>query len=115
MRFLTDENFNNHIYRALLLQRPELDVIRLQDVGLSGSPDEVVLQWAFENRRLLLTHDVRTIPALANDLLAENRKIPGILLVPQLAAVGQIVFDLFLIVDCSKQNEWDGKVFYLPF
>jgi hypothetical protein len=34
MRFLADENLNNHIYRSLLLQRPDLDMVRVQDVGL---------------------------------------------------------------------------------
>ncbi|HRI61611.1 MAG TPA: DUF5615 family PIN-like protein [Saprospiraceae bacterium] len=43
MRFLTDGNFNNHIFRGLLLQKPNLDIVRVQDVGLSGKDDPEVL------------------------------------------------------------------------
>ncbi len=46
MRFLADENFNNHILRALLLQKPALDVIRVQDLGLTGKNDEEILSFA---------------------------------------------------------------------
>ncbi len=31
-----DENFNDDIVRALLLRQPDLDIVRVQDVGLAG-------------------------------------------------------------------------------
>jgi predicted nuclease of predicted toxin-antitoxin system len=65
MRFLTDENFNNHIFRGLLLQKPGMDIVRVQDVGLSGKDDPEVLAWALSENRILLTHDAKTIPAFA--------------------------------------------------
>ena len=33
-RFLTDEDFDNRILRGLIRRLPELDVVRVQDVGL---------------------------------------------------------------------------------
>lgn len=114
MRFLADENLNNHIYRSLLLQRPGLDIVRVQDVGLSGKPDPEVLNWAVLEKRILITHDVRTIPPLALEWINENRTIPGIFLVEQDASLGQIILDLLLIVDASDQSEWDGLMYYLP-
>ena len=44
-----DENFNNDIVRGLLRRRPELDLVRIQDAGLSGADDPVVLEWAGKN------------------------------------------------------------------
>lgn len=69
MRFLADENFNNHLCRALFLQKPGIDLVRVQDVGLYGAVDEAVLAFALEENRILLTHDVRTIPAIALHLI----------------------------------------------
>lgn len=115
MRFLADENLNNHIYRSLLLQKPELDIVRVQDVGLSGKSDAEVLTWALSENRILISHDVRTIPALASEWMSDNRSIPGILLAEQSTPVGRIIADLLLIVDASEQKEWDGQIFYLPF
>lgn len=114
MRLLADENLNNHIYRSLLLQRPALDIVRVQDVGLSGKSDPAVLAWAHSENRILVTHDVRTIPALAFEWLENGRAIPGILLAEQTAPIGNIVADLLLIVDASEQWEWDGRMHYLP-
>jgi hypothetical protein len=45
IRFAADENFNHTITRGLLRRRPDLDVVRIQDVGLSGAEDEAVLEW----------------------------------------------------------------------
>jgi hypothetical protein len=85
MRLLADENLNNHIYRSLSLQRPGLNIVRVQDVGLSGKPDPEILKWAVDENRILITHDVLTIPPLAMEWMNENCPIPGIFLVERLA------------------------------
>lgn len=45
VRLLADENFNGDIVRGLLLRRPELDLVRVQDVELDGLEDPDVLTW----------------------------------------------------------------------
>jgi hypothetical protein len=72
------------------------------------------LAWALSENRILVSHDVRTLPALALEWLGDNRTIPGILLAEQSAPVGQIIADLLLIYDASTQSEWDGQIHYLP-
>lgn len=46
LRFLADENFNNQIVRGVLCQNPNVDVVRVQDVGLSEADAPTVLEWA---------------------------------------------------------------------
>jgi predicted nuclease of predicted toxin-antitoxin system len=46
MKFLADENLDNTILRGLLRRRSEIDIVRVQDVGLSGADDPTVLEWA---------------------------------------------------------------------
>ncbi|HEY9693089.1 MAG TPA: DUF5615 family PIN-like protein [Oculatellaceae cyanobacterium] len=55
MKFLADENFDNSIVRGLLRRKPDIDVVRVQDVGLSGTDDPTVLEWAAKENRVLLT------------------------------------------------------------
>jgi len=43
LHLLSDENFNGDIVRGLLLRRPEMDLVRVQDVGLEGMDDPHVL------------------------------------------------------------------------
>jgi predicted nuclease of predicted toxin-antitoxin system len=57
IRFLADENFKLAIVEGLLLQSPGLDIVRVQDVGLTGLDDPTLLAWAAQEGRILLTHD----------------------------------------------------------
>jgi hypothetical protein len=41
---IADENFNNAIVRGLLRLKPNLDIVRVQDVGLSGADDPTILE-----------------------------------------------------------------------
>ena len=61
LRFAADENLNNDIVRGLLRRAPALDIVRIQDAGLSGADDPTVLAWTAREQRILLTHDVTTI------------------------------------------------------
>jgi len=65
LRLAADENFNSDIVRGLLRRKPGLDIVRIQDVGLSGADDPTVLEWAAQEGRVLLTHDVTTITRYA--------------------------------------------------
>ena len=44
---------------------PELDIVRVQDLGLKNTDDPVILEWAANEERILLTHDVATITMYA--------------------------------------------------
>jgi predicted nuclease of predicted toxin-antitoxin system len=65
IRLAADENLNNDIIRGVLRRQPDLDIVRVQDVGLSSADDPVVLEWAAQEERVLLTHDVSTITKYA--------------------------------------------------
>jgi predicted nuclease of predicted toxin-antitoxin system len=53
IRLLADENFNGDAIRGLLSRQPELDLVRVQDVGLAEADDPVILAWAAANDRIL--------------------------------------------------------------
>jgi hypothetical protein len=114
MRFASDENFNGDILRGLLLRRPELDIIRIQDVGLTGADDPEVLDWMGEHNRILLTHDRATIPDFAYARILDKYPMPGIFVVDDRLGVRQAIDELLLIEACSDQLEWANMVVYLP-
>jgi hypothetical protein len=109
-----DENFNNRILRALLRQRPDLDIVRAQDAGLSGVDDTAILDWAARENRVLLTHDVTTITKHAFVRTRNGDAMPGVFEVPPLAPLGAVVADILLLCECSLPGEWEGQVRYLP-
>ena len=114
LRLAADEDFNNDIVRGLLRRRPDLDLVRIQDVGLSGAKDPDVLAWAAEADRLLLTHDVSTMTRYAYERVRAQEPMPGVLEVSRAVPVGQAIEDVLLLAECSFDGEWEGQVLYLP-
>lgn len=64
LRLAADENFNNDVVRGVLRRKPGVDIVRIQDAGLSGADDLTVLEWAAQEGRVPLAHDVATITAM---------------------------------------------------
>jgi predicted nuclease of predicted toxin-antitoxin system len=113
-RLLTDENFNGDILRGLTRRLPALDIVRVQDEGLANTDDAIILDWAGQKDRVLLTHDIKTMPPLAHQRVAEGKSMPGIVVVRELLPVGRAIDDLVVLIECSLESEWKGQVRYLP-
>jgi hypothetical protein len=105
VRLLTDENFNGSILRGLIRRLPKLDVVRIQDVGLIHADDSIILKWAANEQRILLTHDVATITVYAYERIKNGLPMPGIVEVIATAPIGQVIDDLYLFVCCSQPDE----------
>jgi len=56
------------IVRGLFRREPNLDLMRVQDVGLRELDGPIVLDWAATNPRIVLTHDRSTMPDFAYEL-----------------------------------------------
>ena len=65
IRFLTDENFNGRIVRSVRRERPDADFVRVQDTAMYTAADPQVLEWAAQQDRILLTHDIETMVGYA--------------------------------------------------
>ena len=111
---LTDENFNGDIVRGLQRHRPAIDLLRVQDVGLSGAQDPPILEWASHAGRIVLTHDVKTIPRYVYERVRAGLPMPGVCVVPRSVPLGRAIDDILLLVDCSREGEWEGQVLYVP-
>src|SRR3990172_6916898 len=114
LSFLADENFDHRILDGLLLRKAGLDVVSVQDAGMHGRKDPVVLDWAAQQGRIILTHDVSTLTAYAYERVRSGKRMPGVFEVTQKAAIGTIIEDILLIDECSQEGEWENKICYLP-
>ena len=109
-----DENFNGNIVRGLFRRQSALDLVRLQDVGLSGADDPAVLAWAAQEGRVLLTPDVSTITRYAYECVQEGQSRPGVFEVSRDLPTGRAIDESLLLAACSLAGEWEGQVRYLP-
>lgn len=114
LRLVADENFNNDIWRGLLRRYPKLDIVRVQDIGLSGIDDQSLLEWAAANGRIIVTHDVTTMTQYAFQRIETGLAMPGVFEVPRSVPTSRAIEDLLLLASCSQEGEWEGQIRYLP-
>jgi hypothetical protein len=107
--FLADEDFDNDIVRGVLLRLSDLDMVCVQDVSLLGESDPVVLEWAAREKRVLLTHDIRTMRRYAYLRLEAGLSMPAVFMVPQSLPVGQAIDEVLLLAECSLEMSGKGK------
>ena len=114
LKLVSDENFNADILRGLYRQHPDLDVVRVQDIGLKATPDSNILAWAAVEGRILLTHDRDTMPYFAHQRVRAGQAMPGVFLVSDLMPIGQAIDEILLAVDCLAPAECENFVRFFP-
>ncbi len=115
LRLLADENFNCDIVRGLLLRQPDLDLVRVQEVGLTGADDPEILAWAAQNNRILLTHDRATMSDHAYERVASGLVMAGVFILNDRLPVGRAIDEILLVSECTEQKEWIGRAVHVPF
>lgn len=114
IRFLTDEDFNRFILAGVRNRIPDLDIVRVQDVGLRSFRDPSILEFAASDNRIVLTHDVRTMENHALDRLKASLPMPGMFIIRQQVPIGRAIDEIVVIAECSRDDEWNGLIRYVP-
>lgn len=114
IRVATDENFHGDVLRGLLRRCPNLDVLRVQDTEVAGADDPTLLEWCAREERVLLTHDVRTVPGFVNERLQRGDHVAGVVIVPVNMTLNAMIEDLVYIVECTTTADWLDHIEFLP-
>ena len=114
VRFVADENFNRAILVGVQRRAEHIDVARVQDVGLRNADDPVVLQWAADEGRVLVTHDIKTIPGFAHERVSVGLPMPGVIIVRSVLPIAVVIDELVIIEAASGPEDWKDRVHYLP-
>jgi predicted nuclease of predicted toxin-antitoxin system len=114
LKLASDENFDGDILRGLYRRRPELDVVRVQDAGLSAASDPDILAWAAAEGRILLTHDRDTLPDFAYHRVRAGQAMPGVFLVSDQMPIGQAINEILLAVECLTPAECKDFLRFFP-
>lgn len=114
LRLLADENFNDDIVRGVLRRKPDLDIIRLRDTGLTGAIDPDNLEWCARNNRILLTHDRASMSDHAYKRVAAGDALTGVFIFKDRLPIQRVIEEILLLDACSEQEDWQGRAVNMP-
>jgi hypothetical protein len=114
LRLLFDHNFNHRILRGLEKRIPNLDYTTPQKLNRIKEKDSEHLEWAEKENRVIVTHDVNTFTDAAYKKILNGEKMFGLIVVPQNMPIGVAIDELEIITTCSKENEFENRIEYLP-
>ena len=83
VRYLADADFNKAILNGLLRRDPSVDFQTALAADLGGKKDPEVRAIAAESQRVLVSHDVGTLPRHFRAFREAGRQSPGVVLVRQ--------------------------------
>ncbi len=114
IRFLADADLNKAIVSGVLRREPSVDFLSANAAGLRGMRDDQVLKFAAENQRVLVSHDVGTMPAHFRAFLGAGDHSAGVFLIPQSLDIGTAIEELLLLWLASEASEWVDRLEWLP-
>ena len=111
--YLADNDLQRSIVVGVRRRQPSIDFRSAQEASLDGLDDRVVLRLAAEQQRVLVSHDVATMPVEFARFRIQQTS-PGVLLVPQRCPIHTAIEALVLIWELSTADEWQDRICYLP-
>jgi Domain of unknown function (DUF5615) len=113
VRFLADANLDQDIVAGILRREPDVDFELPQGIIPEGMEDPAVLAVAASLDRILVTHDVRTMPRHFGEFL-NHSKSPGLILVPRSMPIRQAIEEMVLVWHISDADDWRNRFRRLP-
>jgi hypothetical protein len=115
-----DENLRGQIWSAICQHNAAginpIDVTQVGDpLDLPlGTLDPNLLAWAERRGRVVVTRDVRTMPALLNAHLQQGRHSPGVMVLRGGFSIPDLVDALVLAAHGYEPWELQGQVTFVP-
>ncbi|SRR5260370_20620148 len=112
-RLLADADLKLAVVTGVTNRNAEIDFKRAEEVPLKGLKDPAVLLAAAQEDRILVTHDISTMPTHLRDFVRE-RSSPGVIVVPQNLAIGAAIEHLLLICEACNALDLQDRLCLIP-
>jgi predicted nuclease of predicted toxin-antitoxin system len=113
IQLLADENLRRGIVLGLRRREATVSFVQAYEAGLAGKDDFTVLRIAAEQNRILVSHDLRTMPDHFRRFI-ERQASPGVILIPQKLPLSSAIEELLIIWLASEPEEWINQIRFLP-
>lgn len=113
IRFQADADLRRPIITGLRRREPGIDFKTALEAGLTGLDDSAVLSIAADDGRVLVTHDVSTMPEQFTSFI-ETRISPGVILVSQNLSYHDAIARLHRVWAATDAEDWQNVLSFLP-
>lgn len=113
IRFQADADLNFPIITGLKRRESAIDFKTAHEAGLAGLDDIEVLKIAAEEERLLVSHDVSTMPENFADFI-KRRYSPGVILISQELSYRNAIEGLLRVWNATEAEDWHNVISFLP-
>lgn len=121
LALLLDENVRGPLWQAIRRHNVVnhswiLDVVRVGDLGdlPLGSDDQEILNWCARHQRILVSHDLETMPLHFQTFIEQGQSLPGFWLIRKGYSFRTIVDQLVLLAYGGTAEEFKNQLHYIP-
>ena len=113
IRFQADADLRFPIVKGVKRREPVIDFRTANEAELEGIDDLNVLKIAANENRLLVSHDVSTMPENFARFI-ETQSSPGVVLIPQELPYHDAIERLIRLWATTEADDWHNVLFFLP-
>jgi hypothetical protein len=113
IRFQADADLHVPIIKGLKRREPSIDFMTATEAGLAGIDDWAVLLLAASNGRVLVSHDVSTMPETFSRFIQEQIS-PGVILISQELSYREAIEGLIRVWSSTEAENWQNVLSFLP-
>ncbi len=113
IRFQADADLRQPIVTGLKRREPSIDFRTAHDAVLAGLDDPAVLGIAAADGRLLVSHDVSTMPEHFARFI-ERQTSPGVILISQELPYRDAIDGLLRVWATTEAEDWHNVLSFLP-
>lgn len=113
IRFQADADLRVPIVKGLKRREPTIDFATAHDAGLAGLNDQAVLALAASNGRVLVSHDVTTMPEAFSRFI-QSHASPGVILISQELSYREAIEGLLRVWSDTESEDWENVLSFLP-
>jgi len=111
--FQADADLRVPIIKGLKRREPAVDFTTAHEAGLAGLNDRAVLALAASNGRVLVSHDVSTMPEEFS-LFIQEQTSPGVILISQELSYREAIEGLLRVWSSTEAEDWENVLAFLP-
>jgi predicted nuclease of predicted toxin-antitoxin system len=118
--FVLDEHLRGRLWHALarhnLLGGLQIDAVRVGDAPNLplGADDNVILEWADRNNRILVTQDKHTMAKHLADRLQNGQSSPGVLMLRAGSSLRAVLDSLELAAHAGSPQDFADAITFFP-